>query len=145
MRSGAKFARHNPYEDTRTDFNMPGAAASFEERGGWGMAHLMASGEVHAGAVILGEATAGDVCIGHRGRAELVVEVHGVAAHASAPDRARNPLGALATLDPGKTQYTVNGLNPRVNYCFTVLAVYSTDTYATSGQICTSRPATSPR
>jgi hypothetical protein len=59
--------------------------------------------------------------------------------------QAGQKLGALATLDPGKTQYTVNGLNPRVNYCFTVLAVYSADTYATSGQICTTRSATSPR
>ncbi|HEX6938437.1 MAG TPA: M20/M25/M40 family metallo-hydrolase [Longimicrobiales bacterium] len=72
----------------------------FEERGGWGMSHLVGSGAVRPGAVILGEATAGDVCIGHRGRAELVIEVRGVAGHASAPDRARNPLDAMTTLIP---------------------------------------------
>jgi succinyl-diaminopimelate desuccinylase len=71
-----------------------------EERGGWGMAHLMATGEVKPAAVIIGEATAGDVCIGHRGRAELIVELQGTAGHASAPERARNPLFALpAVLD----------------------------------------------
>jgi succinyl-diaminopimelate desuccinylase len=69
-----------------------------EERGGWGMAHLMATGEVRPGAVIIGEATAGDVCIGHRGRAEMIIEVQGLAGHASAPDRARNPLFGLGTV-----------------------------------------------
>ncbi len=72
----------------------------YEERGGWGMAHLMASGRVTPGAVILGEATRGDVCIGHRGRVELVVELRGVAGHASAPERARNPLDVLPALLP---------------------------------------------
>jgi succinyl-diaminopimelate desuccinylase len=66
-----------------------------EERGGWGMAHLMAKGEVKPGAIIIGEATNGDVCIGHRGRAEMIVELHGVAGHASAPERAHNPLYAM--------------------------------------------------
>jgi putative selenium metabolism hydrolase len=63
-----------------------------EERGGWGMAHLMSHGEVRPGAIILGEATSGDICIGHRGRAEFIIELHGAAGHASAPERARNPL-----------------------------------------------------
>lgn len=72
----------------------------YEERGGWGMAHLLASGRVRPGAVILGEATRGDVCIGHRGRVELIVELRGVAGHASAPERARNPLEALPALLP---------------------------------------------
>jgi succinyl-diaminopimelate desuccinylase len=66
-----------------------------EERGGWGMAHLMATGEVRPGAIIIGEATAGDICIGHRGRAELLIEVRGTAGHASAPERAKNPVSAL--------------------------------------------------
>lgn len=66
-----------------------------EERGGWGMAHLMSAGEVRPGAVVIGESTGGDICIGHRGRAEVVVEVQGTAGHASAPERARNPLHAL--------------------------------------------------
>ncbi|MGH7506957.1 MAG: peptidase dimerization domain-containing protein, partial [Longimicrobiales bacterium] len=42
----------------------------------------------------------GDIAIGHRGRAELIVEVRGVAAHASAPDRAHNPLAVLPALLP---------------------------------------------
>lgn len=60
--------------------------------------------------------------------------------------RAGQKLGAMATIDPGRTSYTINGLNPRVDYCFTILAVYSTNTYATSGQVCTSRNGSpSPR
>ena len=53
-------------------------------------------------------------------------------------------LGVLATVDPGQTSYTVNGLNARLDYCFTVLAVYSTDTFATSGQVCTDREGGRP-
>jgi putative selenium metabolism hydrolase len=71
-----------------------------EERGGLGMARLLESRSVDPGVVIIGEATAGDICIGHRGRAELIVELHGVAGHASAPGRASNPLDLLgATLE----------------------------------------------
>ena len=53
--------------------------------------------------------------------------------------RAGQNLGAMATVDPGETRHTINGLNPRLDYCFTVLAVYATDSYATSGQVCTER------
>ncbi|MFE9205418.1 hypothetical protein [Micromonospora sp. NPDC007230] len=53
--------------------------------------------------------------------------------------RAGQKLGVMATVDPGETRYTVNGLSAKLDYCFTVLAVYSTDTYATSGQVCTDR------
>ncbi len=70
----------------------------FEEQGGWGMRHLLESGAVEPAAVIIGEATAGDVAIGHRGRAEIEVVIRGVAGHASAPERAANaldPLGAV--------------------------------------------------
>jgi succinyl-diaminopimelate desuccinylase len=63
----------------------------FEERGGLGMKHLLESG-VRPGAVIIGEATRGDICIGHRGRAEVEVVITGLAGHASAPDRAHNAL-----------------------------------------------------
>lgn len=63
----------------------------------------------------------------------------GVVPFVVAGGRAGQPLGAMATLDPGRTSWTVNGLNPRVDYCFTVLAVYSTEQYATSGQVCTTR------
>lgn len=64
----------------------------FEERGGLGMKRLLESGEVAPGVVIIGEATHGDVCTGHRGRAELEVAITGLAGHASAPDRAHNAL-----------------------------------------------------
>lgn len=67
----------------------------FEERGGWGMAHLLQSGRVRPDVVIIGESTHGDICIGHRGRAELMVEIRGKAGHASAPERALNPLYVL--------------------------------------------------
>lgn len=66
-----------------------------EERGGLGMKLLLESGAVRPGAVIIGEATHGDVCIGHRGRAELEVVLTGSAGHASAPARARNALDLL--------------------------------------------------
>lgn len=58
--------------------------------------------------------------------------------------RAGQKLGVMATVDPGQTSYTVNGLNSRVDYCFTVLAVYSTDSFATSGQVCTEREGDTP-
>jgi succinyl-diaminopimelate desuccinylase len=68
----------------------------FEERGGWGMVHLLESGALpRLGAVIIGESTHGDIAIGHRGRAEVEVVLHGVAGHASAPEQAHNALDAL--------------------------------------------------
>lgn len=67
----------------------------FEERGGLGMKLLLEDGEVKPDAVVIGESTHGDVCIGHRGRAEVEVVLTGVAGHASAPDRARNALDLL--------------------------------------------------
>lgn len=63
----------------------------YEEKGGWGMMQLMDSAGLRPGAVILAEATGGDLCTGHRGHAELAVEITGLAAHASAPERGRNP------------------------------------------------------
>ncbi|MGN9913559.1 tetratricopeptide repeat protein [Phytohabitans sp. LJ34] len=51
---------------------------------------------------------------------------------------------AMATINPGETSATINGLNPRLGYCFTVLAVYSTDEYAASGQVCTERNTPTP-
>ncbi|MEJ2539767.1 MAG: M20/M25/M40 family metallo-hydrolase [Gemmatimonadota bacterium] len=67
----------------------------FEERGGLGMKVLLEDGTVAPDAVIIGESTHGDLCIGHRGRAELEVVLEGLAGHASAPERARNALGLL--------------------------------------------------
>ncbi len=64
----------------------------YEERGGWGIAHVLESGSVRPAAVINGESTHGDIAIGHRGRAEGEIVIHGLAGHASAPDRARNAL-----------------------------------------------------
>lgn len=90
--AAARFIRDRPAGDLIV------AHTVLEERGGWGMAHLMESSEVGPGAVILGEATGGDICIGHRGRAEVEVEVRGVAGHASAPERARNALDAVGPI-----------------------------------------------
>ncbi len=88
-----------------------------EERGGLGMKHLLDSGTVAPGAVVIGEATHGDICIGHRGRAELEVVVTGLAGHASAPDRARNALDLLgdvlaAVRDLGERQPSAPVLGP---------------------------------
>ena len=72
----------------------------FEERGGLGMKHLLEAGSVRPDVVVIGESTHGDICIGHRGRAEMEVVLHGLAGHASAPERARNALDLLpATLE----------------------------------------------
>ncbi|HEU4881001.1 MAG TPA: M20/M25/M40 family metallo-hydrolase [Longimicrobium sp.] len=67
----------------------------YEEKGGWGMMHHMQTLDTRPGAVILGEATGLDLCTGPRGHAELAVEIHGLAAHASAPERGCNPNDAL--------------------------------------------------
>lgn len=66
-----------------------------EERGGLGMKELLASGSVAPGVVLIGESTHGDVCIGHRGRAEVEIVLQGLAGHASAPERAHNALDLL--------------------------------------------------
>lgn len=81
----------------------------FEERGGWGMDHLTRldggegalPGGALPGAVIIGESTNGDIAVGHRGRAEIEVEAHGRAGHASAPDRAANALDAVPAILAG--------------------------------------------
>lgn len=67
----------------------------YEERAGWGIAHFMESADPRPDVVIIGESTHGDICIGHRGRAEIVVEIRGRAGHASAPERALNALTPL--------------------------------------------------
>jgi succinyl-diaminopimelate desuccinylase len=72
-----------------------------EERGGLGMKHLLESGAVEPGVVIIGEATHGDVCIGHRGRAEVEVAITGLAGHASVPERAHNALDLLGDVLAG--------------------------------------------
>jgi putative selenium metabolism hydrolase len=87
--AAARFVRERPAGDVRVIFSV------YEEKGGWGMMHHMETLDAHPGAVILGEATSLDLCTGHRGHAELAVEVHGVAAHASIPGRGANPNHAL--------------------------------------------------
>ncbi|MCW6005668.1 tetratricopeptide repeat protein [Micromonospora sp. CPCC 205371] len=59
--------------------------------------------------------------------------------------QAGKPHRAMANVSPGETSYTVNGLNARLGYCFTVVAYYSTDTFATSGQVCTDRSSPTPK
>ncbi|HYR07344.1 MAG TPA: M20/M25/M40 family metallo-hydrolase, partial [Longimicrobium sp.] len=87
--AAARFVDERPAGDIRLVFTV------FEEKGGWGMMHHMETLDVRPGAVILGEATGCDLCTGHRGHAELAVEIHGLAAHASAPERGCNPNHAL--------------------------------------------------
>jgi putative selenium metabolism hydrolase len=72
-----------------------------EERGGLGMQYLLDSQRVAPDAVVIGEATHGDVCIGHRGRAEVEIVIHGLAGHASAPSRALNALALLPAVLEG--------------------------------------------
>lgn len=83
--AAARFVDERPAGDILAVFSV------YEEKGGWGMMHLMDELAEPPGAVILSEATDGDLCTGHRGHAELAVEIHGRAAHASAPERGRNP------------------------------------------------------
>ncbi len=66
-----------------------------EEQGGLGMKVLLESKEFEPAWVVIGEATEGDVCTGHRGRAEVEIVLRGRAGHASEPERARNPLDLL--------------------------------------------------
>jgi hypothetical protein len=53
-------------------------------------------------------------------------------------------LKPLPALGPGTTSYRAAGLNPKLNYCFAVAAVYSATTFATSTQRCTSRGSADP-
>ena len=74
----------------------------FEERGGWGMDHLTRpDGGLRPDVVIIGESTHGDIAIGHRGRLEVEIVAHGLAGHASAPDRARNALDLVPAILAG--------------------------------------------
>lgn len=83
--AAARFVEERPAGDVLTVFSV------YEEKGGWGMMHYMETTTEPPGAVILGEATGCGLYTGHRGHAELAVEIHGVAAHASVPERGRNP------------------------------------------------------
>ena len=92
--AAAQFLEHRPPGDIIV------AHTVLEERGGWGMEFLLKAGDVKPDVVLIGEATAGDICVGHRGRAELIVEIQGLAGHASAPQRARNPIEVLPLVLP---------------------------------------------
>jgi hypothetical protein len=54
-------------------------------------------------------------------------------------------LRPMTTLGPGQTSYELGGLNVSLNYCFTVIAVYRSDQFATSPQACTNRASATPR
>jgi hypothetical protein len=56
-----------------------------------------------------------------------------------AEGRAGEQLRALQPLPAGQTAYTLNGLNPTLDYCFAVVATYSTNLVATSDPVCTDR------
>jgi acetylornithine deacetylase/succinyl-diaminopimelate desuccinylase-like protein len=59
------------------------------------MAQVMEQLADQVSAVVLGESTAGDICIGHRGRIEMMITIAGKSAHASAPERAHSPVVML--------------------------------------------------
>lgn len=99
------------FVDDRPPGDIVVAHTTFEERGGWGMAHLLESGSVRPAAVIIGESTDGDICIGHRGRAEVLVQLRGVAGHASVPARARNALDGLGPLLAGVRAFATERLD----------------------------------
>jgi hypothetical protein len=50
-------------------------------------------------------------------------------------------LTRYAALPPGQSTYTVIGLNPKLDYCFTIVAVYGVDLVAPSNLVCTQRAA----
>jgi hypothetical protein len=54
------------------------------------------------------------------------------------PGELLKPMGQTG---PGTTEYALDGLNVKLDYCFAIVAVYSTSQFATSPQVCTSRPA----
>jgi Tetratricopeptide repeat/Fibronectin type III domain len=52
-------------------------------------------------------------------------------------------LQLYSTLPQGETRYSVAGLNPRLDYCFSVIAVYGTNVVAPSNLVCTQRAGNS--
>lgn len=48
-------------------------------------------------------------------------------------------LKPVSTVGPGQTSRRIEGLSPKLEYCFAVVAVYATDKFATSPQVCTDR------
>ena len=54
------------------------------------------------------------------------------------PGEVLKPMGEVG---PGATSFELHGLNDQLDYCFAVVAVYGTNSFASSAQTCTSRPA----
>lgn len=68
-------------------------AVALEETGqGFGTKHAMKALKIVPDVAVSGESTAGDLCLGHRGKVELELEVKGRTAHASNPSRGINAL-----------------------------------------------------
>ncbi|MEU1965858.1 tetratricopeptide repeat protein [Micromonospora sediminicola] len=53
--------------------------------------------------------------------------------------RSGQPQGTFATLPAGSTDYIAYGLDRTTDYCFTVALVWSTDSVARTGPVCTTR------
>jgi hypothetical protein len=53
--------------------------------------------------------------------------------------RTGEQLRVMARLGPGETKHRLDGLNARLDYCFAVVALYSTDKVSSSAPSCTSR------
>jgi len=70
------------------------AEVVLEEKGGAGTRHLV--NHLRPDVVIIGEATKNQLCLGHRGRVEVVATAVGKAAHASQPHLGKNPHYSLA-------------------------------------------------
>ena len=58
------------------------------------------------------------------------------------PGDVLKPMGQVS---PGQTSFGLNGLNADLDYCFAVVAVYSTKDFSSSPQACTSRTKGTPR
>jgi hypothetical protein len=57
---------------------------------------------------------------------------------------ADGPADRTQRLVAGTTTITINGLNPQVNYCFTVAGIESTTAIALSHSVCTRRAGSTP-
>lgn len=68
----------------------------------------------------------------------------GTAPFIVAGGRAGEQPRAMGQVTPGGTRYVLNGLNPNLDYCFIVVAVYSTDDLLQSDQVCTNRESPTP-